>query len=638
MDGISHRAGLQRLPVWAAVFVVLVCLAIVASTGWTEWASRDNELRNAEIELSNLVQSLRQHADDTAELAESILTGMVSGLETDNGNPARLARLQAILNARKPGLGRIRGLFVYDENGRWLATTEGVNLASYNNSDRDYFRYHRGSGDRAMFIGRPVQSKSSGQWVITLSRRWNHPDGSFAGVVTATVESSYFSKFYAQFDIGQRGAISLQGAEGTTLAHSRDDGTAVGRNRPGQFFQTLPVNAISGALHFRSQDGLQRLGFFQRSDRYPLVVLASKSQDDVLARWDSDARARLALVICLVVLIAAIGAFLVLQLLRGQRLALALAENEDSFRMLAEGSSDMVMRIGKDERIEYVSPSSVRILGWQPRQLVGQGALAAVNPLDVPHVQEFFASLKRGESEEARVTFRTRCRNGAEIWVESTLRVTRKSKGAIDGFIVVTRDVTQQKTLQGRLEIMAIEDGLTGLANRRRFDERLREEWGRAYRERTSLSLLMIDIDHFKAFNDSYGHPAGDECLHTIAGILADEAHRSTDLAARYGGEEFAMLLPNTDAEGCARIGERIRRALREAAIAHARNLPSGIVTASLGGAVCRPGVERSAGPASLVDAADRALYAAKDGGRDRLVMAAEVVSLPAASPAAAMA
>jgi Cache domain len=252
MDGISLKAGLPRLPVWAAVFVVLVCLAIVASTGWTEWPSRDNELRNPEIELSNLVRSLRQHADDTAELAEAILTGIVSGLETDNGNPARIVRLQAILDARKPGLGRIRGLFVYDENGRWLATTEAVNLPSYNNSDRDYFRHHRDTSDRAMFIGRPVLSKSSGQWVITLSRRWNHPDGSFAGVVAATVEAAYFSKLYAQFDIGQSGAISLQSADGVTLAHSHDDGTAIGRDRPGQFFQTLPVNAVSGPLHFRS--------------------------------------------------------------------------------------------------------------------------------------------------------------------------------------------------------------------------------------------------------------------------------------------------------------------------------------------------------------------------------------------------
>ena len=639
MDAVSHKAGLPRLPVWAAVFVVLVCFAIVVSTGWTEWVSRENELRNAEVQLGNIVHSLRQHADDTVELAESVLTGIVTGLEADSANPARIARLQSILNVRKPRLGRIRGLFVYDEGGRWLATTEAVNLADYNNSDRDYFRHHRDTDDRAMLIGRPVRSKSSGQWVMTLSRRWNHPDGRFAGVVAATVESAYFSKFYAQFDIGPSGAISLQSADGVTLAHSQDDGTAIGRDRPGRFFQTLPAGAASGSLHFQSaQDGLQRLGYFQRSDRYPLVVLASKTQADVLARWDSDARVRLSLVICLVVLIAGIGVFLVRQLLRGQQLASALAENESSFRMLAEGSSDMVMRIGKDERIEYVAPSSVRILGWRPDQLLGQRALAGINPLDAPYVQEMFASLKRGDAEEARGTFRTRCRNGSEIWVESTLRVSRKSDGAIEGFIVVTRDVTQQKTLQGRLEILAIEDGLTGLANRRRFDERLREEWSRAYRERTSMALLMIDVDHFKAFNDAYGHPAGDECLHTIAGILADEALRSTDLAARYGGEEFAMLLPNTDAEGCARIGERIRRALREVAIAHGRNLPSGIVTASLGGAVCRPGAERSAGPASLVDAADRALYAAKDGGRDRLVMAAEVVSLPAAVPAGAMA
>ncbi len=635
----SYKAGLPRLPFWAGVFVVLVCLAILASTGWTEWASRDNELRHAEVELGNLVRSLRQHADDTAELAKLVLTGIVTGLEADTENPSRIPRLQTILHARKPGLGRIRGLFVYDQDGRWLATTETVNLADYNNSDRDYFRHHRTTDDRGMFIGRPVRSRSSGQWVMTFSRRWNHPDGSFAGVVVATVEASYLSKFYAQFDIGESGAISLQSNDGITLAHSRDDGTAIGRDRPGRFFQTVPAGAASGELHFQSPvDGEWRLGFFQRSDRYPLVVLASKSQDDVLARWDREARARLALVVCLVLLIAAIGAFLVRQLQRGARLAVALAENENNFRLLAEGSSDMVMRIGNDECIEYVSPSSVRVLGWHSHQLVGQRALAAVNPLDVPHVQEVFASLKRGEAEEARVTFRTRCRNELEIWVKSTLRVTRKSNGAIDGFIVVTRDVTQQKTLQGKLETLAIEDGLTGLANRRRFDERLREEWGRAYRERTSLALLMIDIDHFKAFNDAYGHPAGDECLHTVAGILADEALRSTDLAARYGGEEFAMLLPNTDAEGCAQIGERVRSALRDAAIAHGRNLPSGIVSASLGGAVCRPGVERSAGPASLVDAADRALYAAKDGGRDRLVMGAEAMALPVALPADAMA
>jgi diguanylate cyclase (GGDEF)-like protein len=113
-------------------------------------------------------------------------------------------------------------------------------------------------------------------------------------------------------------------------------------------------------------------------------------------------------------------------------------------------------------------------------------------------------------------------------------------------------------------------------------------------RDGKPLSLLMIDIDRFKKFNDQYGHPAGNACLRSVAGVLTAEAQRITDLAARYGGEEFAVLLPNTDAAGW--IGERIRGALREAGIPHALNPPSGLVTASLGGAGARPAAERSAG------------------------------------------
>jgi diguanylate cyclase (GGDEF)-like protein len=235
--------------------------------------------------------------------------------------------------------------------------------------------------------------------------------------------------------------------------------------------------------------------------------------------------------------------------------------------------------------------------------------------------------MKRGEIEEARTTHRTRHREKGEIWIESTLRVTRKDNGEIDGAVAISRDVTEQKGLAERLETLATEDGLTGLANRRLFDERVQQEWSRGSRERASLGLLLVDLDHFKKYNDEYGHPAGDECLRIVAGVLAAEAQRPADLAARYGGEEFAMLLPNTDAAGCERIADRVRRALREVAIPHVQNLPSGLATASFGGAVCRPGTERSASPALLIEAADRALYAAKAAGRDRLVMAGELLT-----------
>jgi diguanylate cyclase (GGDEF)-like protein len=132
---------------------------------------------------------------------------------------------------------------------------------------------------------------------------------------------------------------------------------------------------------------------------------------------------------------------------------------------------------------------------------------------------------------------------------------------------------------------------------------------------------LMIDVDHFKKFNDEYGHPAGDVCLQSVAKVLAAEARRPADLAARYGGEEFVLLLPCTDEAGCEPVGKRIRAELHKLGIPHARNVPSMQVTVSLGGATAWPNAEQSTESSSLVSAADVELYAAKDGGRDRLVM-----------------
>jgi diguanylate cyclase (GGDEF)-like protein/PAS domain S-box-containing protein len=618
----------------AAAFVALVCVTIVASSGWTEWASRGVELRSAEVELGNLAHSLTQHAEDSLDLLDASILGAVTRLESDGLDRDTLLRLQKVLVARKDSLQRMHGIVICDENGDWL-TSSGAMGGNLRN--RDYFKYHRKSTARDAFIGPAVRSATNGEWITTVSRRFNHSDGSFAGVVLATIGSSYFSKFYQQFEIGGQGAITLIGNDGIVMARFPDDGSSVGRDvSDGPFTRAVRANPDPKVRYFRSAlDGVERLVSYEKSTRFPFMVLAAKSRDDVLAHWRRDAPVRFALVLGLVALIAVIGIFLVRQLRRGQHMAAALAAKEANFRLIAEGSSDMVTRIGFDERISYVSPSSIRIVGWRPEQLVGTPSLAGVNPADLPAVSNVVAALKRGESEEARITYRTRHRERNEVWIESNLRVTRKVDGEIDGVIAISRDVTEQKELEGKLETLAIEDGLTGLSNRRRFDERLLEEWARAYRERTCLSLLMIDLDHFKAYNDEYGHPAGDDCLRAVARVLAAEAKRTTDIAARYGGEEFVMLLPNTDAAGCARIGERIRRELRDAGIAHKLNQPSGLVAASIGGAVCRPGTERSAGHASLVEAADRALYAAKDGGRDQVVMAGESVRMvPFASAA----
>ncbi|WBL79700.1 diguanylate cyclase [Bradyrhizobium xenonodulans] len=628
----SRELGRTRLPLWAAGFVVLICVAILGLSAWREWEARNADLRNAEIDVANVAHSLVQHADDTFELVDTILVGLVHRLEIDGTGPDTIAKLQAYLPTRKSS-DRIRGIFVYDATGRWLATTERLDFSKLNNSDREYFQRHRDSQDTGTLIGPPIKSKSGGQWIITASRRINDSDGGFAGVALLTIDVSYFVKFYERFDIGPNSSASLLNNSGIMLARSHDEASAfVGRdlsNAP--LFKEWEKRPAAAVYYFKSPlDGVQRLSYYQRSSRYPLIVLASKSQDDVLAPWRGAATIRTVFVLGLVLLIALIGFFLVRQLWQRQRMAQALVAKEAHFRLLAEQSSDMVSRIGLDNRLLYVSPSCVRIIGWSPEELLGTSAVAGIHPEDMERVEQAIAALKNGEAEEARFVYRQRHRDKSEIWAEAALHVTRASdSGEIDGVVAVVRDMTAQKDLQDKLASLATTDGLTGLANRRAFDERLQEEWARARRDGTQLSLLLIDVDHFKKFNDHYGHLAGDGCLRALGRILSAHAKRPADLAARYGGEEFAVLLPNTGPDGCAEVGEGIRRALHELAMLHAQNPPSRLVTASVGAATSLPS-QTTTDCSTLVAAADRALYAAKDSGRDRLVVSGQVVSWPA--------
>ncbi len=168
------------------------------------------------------------------------------------------------------------------------------------------------------------------------------------------------------------------------------------------------------------------------------------------------------------------------------------------------------------------------------------------------------------------------------------------------------------------LHRLASVDGLTQIANRRRFDQALQSEWQRMGREKKPLSLILVDLDFFKLYNDCYGHQGGDECLKKVAEILDRNAHRGGDLAARYGGEEFAVILSGTDARGAMRVAESIRSDLKAMAIPHEASKISESVTASMGAASAVPAAELSV--EWLIGEADRALYRAKLEGRDRIV------------------
>lgn len=181
---------------------------------------------------------------------------------------------------------------------------------------------------------------------------------------------------------------------------------------------------------------------------------------------------------------------------------------------------------------------------------------------------------------------------------------------------------SQQQLLETNLELQRLtnSDGLTGLSNRRYFDEYLGAEWKRALREQTQFAMLMIDVDAFKAYNDTYGHVAGDDVLRRVAAVIRDNCTRPADLPARFGGEEFAMILPGTSPGGARLLAEMVRRAIEALQIPHSGSPTTNHVTVSIGGAVLVPEAGQIA--SRVVEAADAGLYQAKRNGRNQVVIA----------------
>jgi diguanylate cyclase (GGDEF)-like protein/PAS domain S-box-containing protein len=267
----------------------------------------------------------------------------------------------------------------------------------------------------------------------------------------------------------------------------------------------------------------------------------------------------------------------------------------------------------------FASPASRDLLGYEPEELLGGSPLDIAHPDDRAGLEAMLAEFQNG-SPAAALQYRARRADGSYVWVEASGRPL----GPGQGVVLAIRDVSRRKLAEDqlasanrRLEILAAQDGLTGLANRRAFDETFARELARAARDAQPLSLLLADVDRFKAYNDTYGHPAGDDVLRQVALLLETAARRPGDLAARYGGEEFAAVLPATDTKGALRVAELFRTSVENLKLQHVGST-SGVVTVSVGLASVL-GAREGYVPADLLRRADEALYAAKAGGRNRV-------------------
>jgi diguanylate cyclase (GGDEF)-like protein/PAS domain S-box-containing protein len=302
-----------------------------------------------------------------------------------------------------------------------------------------------------------------------------------------------------------------------------------------------------------------------------------------------------------------------------------LAESEARFRLLAESSTDMIVMLDRNLLRVYVSPASLELFGEPPEELIGTPFGRAAHSEDSMRLEQGMQALLSGELDIHAIVCRRRHRDGRWIWVEGRFRALKDPEtGAVNGVIGSIRDISAHKAAEdkladayGRLEVIAGEDGLTGLFNRRSFDDALARLWLTARERATPLSLILVDVDGFKSYNDHYGHLGGDDCLRLVAKAIKLSLYRGGDCAARYGGEEFAILSPETDEAGAAVIGERIRQAVRMLNIEHLGSA-NRTLTVSVGVAAVTA-TDSDASAEALIRRADRALYAAKAAGRDRV-------------------
>jgi diguanylate cyclase (GGDEF)-like protein/PAS domain S-box-containing protein len=291
-------------------------------------------------------------------------------------------------------------------------------------------------------------------------------------------------------------------------------------------------------------------------------------------------------------------------------------------KLVMDNSRDIIIIADFEGRRSFVAAAGASWGGWSQEELRQRKSLDMVHPDDRPQLMATLGELRAGR-DDALVECRVITSNGNYVWVEASLRTIRDPRtGVPTGILNNVREITQRKIAEQQLaeayhavEELAITDALTGLANRRHFDQYLTTEWRRGMRERSPLSLVLIDADLFKSYNDTYGHLRGDNCLKQIAEAIQDVVSRPGDLVARFGGEEFAVILPNTPADGGFQVAQEICAAMCSRQLPHSGN-PVGVVTISAGCATLVPQLGQHS--PSLIDCADQALYQAKGSGRNR--------------------
>lgn len=302
-----------------------------------------------------------------------------------------------------------------------------------------------------------------------------------------------------------------------------------------------------------------------------------------------------------------------------------LSNDNAVYRTLLESTRAIPWKIDwATKKFAYIGPQIEALLGWSPDSwMTVEDWAMRMHPDDRDYVVNFcVAQSQAGVDHEA--DYRALTKDNGYVWIRDVVHVVRNEQGEVEALIGFMFDISERKkteekllALQKELEALSFKDGLTNIANRRRFDASLELEWDSAIRLRQPLSILLFDIDFFKQYNDLYGHVQGDRCLVDIAQTLSLALDGPRDLVARFGGEEFIVLLPGADASVALKVAERCQRLIQKQAIVHAHSPHDQRVTVSVGVGTVVP--DEHIKPSQFLEQVDQRLYLAKKNGKNRV-------------------
>ena len=302
-----------------------------------------------------------------------------------------------------------------------------------------------------------------------------------------------------------------------------------------------------------------------------------------------------------------------------------LSNDNAVYRTLLESTRAIPWKIDwATKKFAYIGPQIEALLGWSPDSwMTVEDWAMRMHPDDREYVVNFcVAQSQAGVDHEA--DYRALTKDNGYVWIRDVVHVVRNEQGEVEALIGFMFDISERKkteekllALQKELEALSFKDGLTNIANRRRFDASLELEWDSAIRLRQPLSILLFDIDFFKQYNDLYGHVQGDRCLVDIAQTLSLALDGPRDLVARFGGEEFIVLLPGADTSVALKVAERCQRLIQKQAIVHAHSPHDQRVTVSVGVGTVVP--DEHIKPSQFLELVDQRLYLAKKNGKNRV-------------------